>query len=71
MEIAKHLSTFIIHERQDSYHLIPTDLKSTMFILQFLYQNHYSYRIGIKDEQEFFKINKLTYNFLVKQSKIK
>ena len=71
MEIAKHLSTFIIHEKQDGCYLIPTNLKSTMFILQYLYQNNYSYRIGIKEYQEFFKINKLTYNFLVKQSKIK
>lgn len=69
MNLAVALSTFHIIEKQDIYRLFPTDLKATMFILQYLYHNNYSYRIGVENEQEFFKINKLTYNFLVKQSK--
>lgn len=68
MNLAVALSTFHIVEN-NAYKLFPTDLKATMFILQYLYHNNYSYRIGVENGQEYFKINRLTYNFLVKQSK--
>lgn len=48
MNLAVALSTFHIIEN-NAYKLFPTDLKATMFILQYLYHNNYSYRIGVEN----------------------